>query len=69
MIDLNGRIPCSGLFAERGMKAVDALQRSGDACGVFKHNEIEITVYQNSTPRELMWQYEAKMWQYEAMLS
>lgn len=53
MVDLNSKIPAHGTVTERGEYAVTVLRRSRQRQGVFTHNDMEITVYDDSTRREL----------------
>lgn len=60
MVDLTDRIPFSGTAGTRGIEGVRILRETGEPSGRFEQNEVEIVVHQDSTERELMWQYEAK---------
>ncbi len=58
--DLEGKVPFCGTVDSRGMECVKILNETNQESGFFEHNGVRITVYKNSTPRELSWQYAAK---------
>lgn len=59
MVDLKEAIPYFGTLDSRGEAAIKYLKDNNLKSGVFKHNDIVLTVYADSTIRELGWQYQA----------
>ncbi|TXH51876.1 MAG: hypothetical protein E6Q97_17510 [Desulfurellales bacterium] len=55
--DLTDRISRFGTYYDRGMEAVKLLKQIGEASGTFDHNGLKIEVYQDSTIREIGWQF------------
>lgn len=60
MINLEDRICFAGTVVSRGEEAISLLKQMGEHWGYFFQKDIKIDVYQNSTARELAYQYDAK---------
>lgn len=58
-LDLTDRISRFGTYCGRGMEAVKLLKKLGLESGTFDHNGLKIEVYQDSTEREIAWQFTA----------
>lgn len=60
MIDLEKKISGFGTAGTRGMEAIEILKAMNAQSGTFQQNDLTIVVYQDSTEREIMYQYELK---------
>lgn len=59
-MDLDGKISPLGSVQARGKEAVEVLKTSGFYTATFTHNGITLVVYEDSTEREIAYQYEWK---------
>lgn len=57
--DLTNQISRFGTYYDRGMEAIKLLKKLGLESGTFDHNGMKIEVYQDSTMREIAWQFTA----------
>ncbi len=57
--DLTDQISRFGTYHSRGMEAVELLKKLNLDSGTFDHNGLKIEVYQDSTMREIAWQFAA----------
>lgn len=55
--DLTDQITRFGTYYDRGMEAVKLLKKLGLESGTFDHNGLKMEVYQDSTIREIGWQF------------
>lgn len=57
-MDISDHIPHLGTTTSRGAEAIKFLKKEGLGRGTFRHNDVLIEVYPDSTDRELAYQYE-----------
>lgn len=55
--DLTDRISRFGTYYDRGMEAVKLLKQIGESSGTFDHNGLKLEVHQDTTLREIGWQF------------
>jgi len=59
MVNLSNTISGLGTPGQRGLEAVAALKQMNRDVGLFTHNGFDLIVYQDSTAREIAYQYQA----------